>query len=84
MAGVSSDININVKANVKGATSQINAAGDAVRDFGKRTQTANQNVKVFGKNLRKQENAGRLNQQQHKETKMPRKHPRGDTGTINI
>lgn len=51
MAGVSSDININVKANVKGATSQINAAGDAVRDFGKRTQTANQNVKVFGKNL---------------------------------
>ena len=41
-----------------------------------------QMVKVFGKNLRKQENGGL--KQQHKETKMPRKHSRGDTWTINI
>ena len=45
-------------------------------------QTCTQMVKVFGKNLRKQENGGL--KQQHKEMKMPRKHSRGDTWTINI
>jgi hypothetical protein len=47
MASVSSDININVKANVRGATAQINSAGDAVRNLGRRAKIANDNVKLF-------------------------------------
>lgn len=51
MASVSSDININVKANVRGATAQINSAGDAVRNLGRQAKIANDNVKLFGVRL---------------------------------
>jgi hypothetical protein len=51
MASVSSDININVKANVRGATAQINSAGDAVRNLGRQAKIANDNVKLFGVKL---------------------------------
>ena len=47
MASVSSDININVKANVRGAAAQINSAGDAVRNLGRQAKIANDNVKLF-------------------------------------
>jgi hypothetical protein len=47
MASVSSDININVKANVRGATAQINSANDAVRNLGRQAKIANDNVKLF-------------------------------------
>jgi hypothetical protein len=51
MASVSSDININVKANVRGATAQINSAGDAVRNLGRQAKIANDNVKLFSVRL---------------------------------
>ena len=51
MASVSSDININVKANVRGATAQINSAGDAVRNLGRQAKIANDNVNLFSVRL---------------------------------
>ena len=47
--------------------------------FGKHVRKC---VKVFGNILRNQDNGGL--KQQHKETKMPRKHSRGDTWTIHV